>query len=85
MIRPIEGKDQEPLAGLIRSVFEEYGAPLLNTVYDAPCTWHVWEALQGVNAGYSVLPHFNSSPSLSYCLRLPVGGAVRVFNYCRSL
>ena len=32
MIRPIEGKDQEPLAGLIRSVFEEYGAPLLNTV-----------------------------------------------------
>ena len=33
MIRPIEIRDQEPLARLIRSVFEEYGAPLVNTVY----------------------------------------------------
>ena len=34
MKRPIEKKDQEPIARLIRSVFEEYGAPLVNTVYD---------------------------------------------------
>mgnify|MGYP007070062133 CR=1 FL=1 len=45
MIRLIEQKDQEPLARLIRSVFEEYGAPLVNTVYDDPRTWHIWLAV----------------------------------------
>ena len=54
-IRPIVQKDQEPLARLIRSVFEEYGAPLVNTVYDDPRTLHVWESLQGVNSGYWVI------------------------------
>ena len=43
MKRPIEKKDQEPIARLIRSVFEEYGAPLVNTVYDDPRTWHIYE------------------------------------------
>ena len=33
-IRHIEEKDQQQLAHVIRSVFEEYGAPLVNTVYD---------------------------------------------------
>ena len=55
MIRPIEIRDQEPLARLIRSVFEEYGAPLVNTVYDDPRTWHICESLLGVNAGYWVI------------------------------
>ena len=54
-IRPIEQKDQESLARLIQSVFEEYSAPLVNTVYDDPRTWHIWESLQGVNAGYWVI------------------------------
>lgn len=54
-IRPIEQKDQKPLARVIRSVFEEYGAPLVNTVYDDSRTWHIWESLQGVNAGYWVI------------------------------
>ena len=54
-IRPIVQKDQEPLARLIRSVFEEYGAPLVNTVYDDPRTLHVWESLQGVNSRYWVI------------------------------
>ena len=27
---------------------------------------------------YSILPYFISTPSLSYCLRLPVGGSVSV-------
>ena len=54
-IRPIEQKDQEPIARLIRSVFVEYGAPLVNTVYDDPRTWHIWESLHGKNAGYWVI------------------------------
>ena len=37
-IRHIEEKDQQQLAHVIRSVFEEYGAPLVNTVYDDPRT-----------------------------------------------
>ena len=54
-IRPIEQEDQKPLARVIRSVFEEYGAPLVNTVYDDSRTWHIWGSLQGVNAGYWVI------------------------------
>ena len=54
-IRPIEQNDQEPLARLIRSVFVEYGAPLVNTVYDDPRTCHIWESLHGKNAGYWVI------------------------------
>ena len=34
--------------------------------------------LLSFNPCHSILCHFISSPSLSYCLRLPVGGAVRV-------
>ncbi len=30
------------------------------------------------HVSYSIRPHFISSPSLSYCLRLPTGGSVRV-------
>ena len=30
------------------------------------------------NRYYSILPYFISTPSLSYCLRLPVGGSVSV-------
>lgn len=53
--RPIEPKDQASLARLIRSVFEEYGAPLVNTVYDDPRTWHIYDTLQGANAAYWVV------------------------------
>ena len=53
-IRHIEEKDQLLLANIIRSVFEEYGAPLVNTVYDDPRTEHVFDALAGKNAGYWV-------------------------------
>ena len=55
MIRPIQFEDQKRLATIIRSVFEEYGAPLVNTVYDDPRTWHVYDSLQGVNARYWVI------------------------------
>lgn len=51
-IRHIEEKDQLQLANIIRSVFEEYGAPLVNTVYDDPRTEHVFDALAGKNAEY---------------------------------
>ena len=40
-IRPIEEKDQRQLANIIRSIFEEYNAPLVNTVYDDP-RWRLW-------------------------------------------
>lgn len=53
--RPIEMADQQPLARLIRSVFEEYGAPLVNTVYDDPRTWHICETMKKERAGYWVI------------------------------
>lgn len=31
-----------------------------------------------LNPGHFILPYFISSPCLSYCLRLPTGGSVRV-------
>ena len=31
-----------------------------------------------LNSAHSIRPHLSSSPSLSYCLRLPTGGLVRV-------
>ena len=54
-IRPIEMADQQPLARLIRSVFEEYGAPLVNTVYDDARTWHICETMKKEGAGYWVI------------------------------
>ncbi len=55
IIRPINQHDQRKLAKLIRSVFEEYRAPLVNTVYDDLRTWHVYDTLQNVNAQYWVI------------------------------
>ncbi len=54
-IRPIELADQQSLARLILSVFEEYGAPLVNTVYDDTRTWHVYETMEKEKAGYWVI------------------------------
>lgn len=54
-IRHIEEKDQQQLAHVIRSVFEEYGAPLVNTVYDDPSTEHIFDAMAGKNAGYWIV------------------------------
>jgi len=54
-IRPIEMRDQAPLARLIRAVFEEYGAPLVHTVYDDPRTWHICETMQREDATYWVV------------------------------
>lgn len=69
MKRPIEKKDQEPIARLIRSVFEEYGAPLVNTVYDDPRTWHIYESLEGVNAGYTHL-YIESFPEFADAVKM---------------
>ena len=54
-IRHIEEKDQQQLAHVIRSVFEEYGAPLVNTVYDDPRTEHIFDAMAGKNVGYWIV------------------------------
>ena len=54
-IRHIEEKDQRQLANIIRSIFEEYNAPLVNTVYDDPRTEHIFDTLTGHNAEYCVI------------------------------
>ena len=54
-MRQIKPADQHPLAKLIQSVFEEYGAPLVNTVYDDPRTWHIYEEMEKEKAGYWVI------------------------------
>lgn len=51
-IRQIEKKDLLQLTNIIRSIFEEYGTPLVNTVYDNPRTEHIFDALAGKNAEY---------------------------------
>ena len=55
IIRPINQRDQRKLAMLIRSVFEEYRAPLINTVYDDLRTFHVYDDFQNTNAKYWVI------------------------------
>ena len=55
VIRPIRENDQIVLAQLIRYVFEEYKAPLVNTVYDDPRTEHIYDTIQNVNAKYWVV------------------------------
>ncbi|MBR1792145.1 MAG: GNAT family N-acetyltransferase [Bacteroidales bacterium] len=55
VLRPIEMRDQKAMARLIRSVFEEYEAPMTGTVYDDPRTWHIFETITNQNAGYWVL------------------------------
>ena len=54
-VRHIQPHDQLQLANIIRSVFEEYGAPLVNTVYDDPRTEHVFDTLAGKDAGYWII------------------------------
>ena len=54
-VRHIQPQDQLQLANVIRSVFEEYDALLVNTVYDDPRTEHVFDTLEGENAGYWVI------------------------------
>lgn len=55
MIRPIKPEDDEPLSKIIRDCFEEFHAPLKNTVYDDPTTLHVSDLIKGKKAGYYIL------------------------------
>ena len=43
LIRPIEKKDNQRLAGIIREVFREHDAPREGTVYSDPTTDHLYE------------------------------------------
>ena len=43
-----------------------------------PCVAHGFFIIIMFMFAYSILPYFISTPSLSYCLRLPVGGSVSV-------
>ena len=56
-IRNIQQSDNDALAKLIRSVFEEYHAPLLNTVYDDPRTQTMFENFQHPRCEYFVVEY----------------------------
>jgi len=45
-IRPVEEKDNEALAGMIRKVFEEHDAPQKGTVYSDPTTDNLYLLFQ---------------------------------------
>ncbi|MBX3256474.1 MAG: GNAT family N-acetyltransferase [Chitinophagaceae bacterium] len=45
-IRQVKEADNPALAALIRSVFEEYGAPKQGTVYSDPTTDHLYQLFQ---------------------------------------
>lgn len=55
IIRPIEEKDNEALAALIRAVFDEFGAPQKGTVYDDPQTDQLYQCFLNSNAEYWVV------------------------------
>jgi len=54
-IRNIQQSDNKALARLIKSVFEEYGAPLVNTVYDDPRTLTMFETFRSPKSEYYVV------------------------------
>jgi len=54
-IRKIQQSDNEPLSCLIKSVFEEYNAPLVNTVYDDPRTLNMFETFLTSRCEYFVV------------------------------
>lgn len=56
-IRNIQQSDNDALAKLIRSVFEEYHAPLLNTVYDDLRTQTMFENFQHPRCEYFVVEY----------------------------
>lgn len=55
IIRPIEEKDNEALAVLIRTVFDEFKAPQKGTVYDDPQTDQLYQCFLNSNAEYWVV------------------------------
>lgn len=54
VIRPIEEKDNEGLAKLIRMVFEEFEAPRCESVYSDPTTDRLYQYFNRPNAKYWV-------------------------------
>lgn len=54
-IRKIQQSDNAALASLVKSVFEEYGAPLVNTVYDDPRTLTMFETFLTPKSEYFVV------------------------------
>jgi len=54
-IRNIQQADNAALARLIKSVFEEYRAPLVNTVYDDPRTLTMFETFLAPKCEYFVV------------------------------
>ena len=51
---------------------------LLRSIHDLHNLCYVRRPCFSDNPAHSIRPHLSSSPSLSYCLRLPTGGSVRV-------
>lgn len=54
-IRHIQQSDNKALASLIKSVFEEYHAPLVNTVYDDSRTLAMFETFRTSGSEYFVV------------------------------
>lgn len=54
-IRNIQQSDNTALARLIKSVFKEYHAPLVNTVYDDPRTLSMFETFRTPRSEYFVV------------------------------
>ena len=55
VIRPIEEKDNEGLAKLIRTVFEEFDAPRSESVYSDPTTDRLYQYFDRLEANYWVV------------------------------
>ena len=54
ILRPLETKDNAPLAELIRKVFREFKIDKPGTVYTDPTTDHLYELFQTPGSGYWV-------------------------------
>lgn len=54
IIRPIQQKDNEEIAGLIRKVFREFKIDMPGTVYTDPTTDHLYELFNNSTSAYWV-------------------------------
>jgi putative acetyltransferase len=59
IIRPIEEKDNQEIAILIRNVFEEFDAPKNGTVYSDPRTDMLYQQFKNPNSEYWVVEYHN--------------------------
>jgi putative acetyltransferase len=72
IFRPIEESDDQPLAALIRNIFDEFDVPKQGTVYTDPTTDRLYEVFQRPRSAYRVV--VNNNDIIGGCGHFPTDG-----------